>query len=324
MVAVAVLTGLVLVPMVRAAEPASRAGAATTRASVRAASSGPGRLTSASDELAAQFVEAVKRTREYRRAKELDPATVRAAAAEWEKELGVKINTVAEPFLTRSMQRRRAVFRLADGSSVEPAQYSNPETPVLLRHEQEEGQGGAIIYSVRREQLKDLEFETVPYLTIVDPANEVKERFTAQNESLTSLVERLCQEGNLEYSFRADLANEAKLSLDVRNKSTADRLRIVAKAAGFDVTFERTIGSRAPERMPHFVEDTSVSTRVFGAVAEAVEGGRAIDELRGDVLRAAKHMGEMRPVVVLEPRLGAVNAAEGEAAKPRTGVRTGR
>src|SRR2546423_1462963 len=88
-----IVIGLVFVPAARAAEPATRAGAATSQAS-RVRPRSPGTPVPAPAELLSRYIEAVKQTPEYRRARELDPATVRASAAQWEKELGVKIRLI--------------------------------------------------------------------------------------------------------------------------------------------------------------------------------------------------------------------------------------
>lgn len=210
-------------------------------------------------ELIARYIKEAKADQHYAFADALRVDQVRAASLEWSKDLGVHLEVKGSPFLRL----------LARGSSVrtrvaEPGQLrlleevflptlrtdesgiwrSGPNISILaLRVEGEAGEEPRV-YRVEPGSMEELSFEVATRLGVISPFNVVQERYSAKGVSLGQVVEELClQAGVEEIAFRTDLADEAKVRLELRNRTIRECLDLAARVAGLTVRYN---GSKSP------------------------------------------------------------------------------
>ena len=81
----------------------------------------------------------------------------------------------------------------------------------------------------------EMRFKFVWAVDIVDPANMVVERFTAQQPGSGFRCRVTCaKSGKLGYSFRQDAGDKIRISLDIRNRTVVECLNAAAAAAGLE------------------------------------------------------------------------------------------
>ena len=170
--------------------------------------------------------------------------------AKWQEEFGYRLDPDSRPFWHLFQQD----VEMANGTigKLEP-RYEGRSTVVILSllkpRSEDGGRGGAgrEAYLVQENDLGDLRDKILYSVKVMDPLSTPVDRFAAQNEPLSTLFNRLCGMGAASCSYRQDLTDKMRITLDLRGKTVLECLMVLAQTAGGKALF---VWRGASEPMP--------------------------------------------------------------------------
>ncbi len=252
-----------------------------------------------------EFIQAAKHTPEYQWYSALPYGHMKDEVAKWEKELGYRL--VPDSYQLRILLPR-VWFQLADGVEAQLSHEDRDSGTVITLFVNRRGGDGRVqgnAYPVREADLDELGREVLFAVEIKDPLSTRVERFSAQNEPLSVLFNRLCTMGNASSSYRQDLADKIRITLDVRGKTVMECLTVLARTAGGQALF---VGRQYNEPTP--LEKVDPNVRLRGedllrdqtrAAATQPAGTQTdpADTFRNVVRGRVESMQKDRPVIIL-------------------------
>jgi hypothetical protein len=142
-------------------------------------------------------------------------------------------------------------------------------------------------------------------IVVMYPLSNQVDRFTAQNEPLSTLFNRLCTMGDANSSYRQDLADKIRITLDVRGKTVLGCLTVLARTAGGQALF---VGPGYAEPTPAEKVEPYIRIRVADlrrkqAEAAATQPGAHLDPVatvRNAVRERVESMQKDGPVIILQ------------------------
>jgi len=206
-----------------------------------------------------EFLQAAKQTPEYQWYSALPYGPMKDAVAKWEKELGYRL--VPDSYLMCSLLPQ-GYLQLTDGveARLNRENWDGRTVITLQVNRRGEGRVQSNAYPVREADLGELSREVLSAVDIKDPLSMRVERFSAQNEPLSTLFNRLCSMGSASCSYRQDLADKIRITLDVRGKTVMECLTVLARTAGGQALF---VDRRHKEPTP--LEKIDPNVRLRGA-----------------------------------------------------------
>jgi hypothetical protein len=163
-------------------------------------------------------------------------------------------------------------------------------------------------YVVSPKDMKDLQFQYVYSLVLVDPSNKPIERFVVDSEPIKDVAAKLCKLGDLDLVMPAKPLDMNLISLDLRNKSASECLQYAVRAAGLMMEVDQPKGlnwwdnegsGRKPGVLDAFVD-------VYGIVSEDIAShsdgtaSAALDAIKEEAARVAKIVTTNRPVIIIK------------------------
>jgi hypothetical protein len=186
------------------------------------------------------FLDALELTPQYRWTVALQPDLVQAHIEKWQRDLGVQLRpqtTEAWAWWVRDLPPLHVASDPPQEIQLDFFTYYKQTVPMLTVVNESGARGFVPQFRVPADSQRQFRFKFVWAVDIMDPANMPIDRFTAQNQDLTSVVRDLCERGKLGYSFRQDAGDRISISLDIRNRSVVDCLNAAAAAAGWKVSY---------------------------------------------------------------------------------------
>jgi len=298
-----------------ASEAAAQSGA---KPSGRAAQDTPSPLP---DPLLAEFIGAAREISDYETWKPVQVDRLQKELVEWQKEvdrLGLPRPLKLVVSNTESLSLPREAVKLADGSKwmLHSVDLPGRNRPVSVL-EYTEGAKQGVRYAVQPRQLSDAVFTIGTEIKLMHPANQPLSEFAVAGKDLASVVDMLCKKGGLDHSIRSDLAGGVMLSLSLHNISPAACLQVVAKTAGWKLTFMvagEPFGGANTWVADGFVDIANVLDAWRSPEVEMKERLNVPDWtfpnlLKWWVIQEARRLQEQRTVAVLEPADAAASAA---------------
>lgn len=292
--------------LVLAILPAPPAAAQTTRSGSKRGGSGPAQPVP--PEVLADFLQAVKQTPQYQWYLPLGFDVMKDRVARWQEEFGYRLDPEPDRYyqgVSTSNPLLVSVVLPNDRSMTLTRYFLEQEWQLQLLVDVLGPSGGRTAYTLKEPQLDDLARRVLFAVEIIDPLATPVDRFTAQNEPLSTLFNRLCAMGQASCSYRQDLADKMRITLDVRGKTVLECLTVLARTAGGQALYVGKYGEPTP------VEKVDPNSRVRAEdlrkkQAEAAATQPATGEpdpaglLRKAIQARVESMQKDRPVIILQ------------------------
>jgi hypothetical protein len=187
-------------------------------------------------ELFAQYVQAIKGTPEYALAKAYDPKQVREAVEKWGYKLRLE-NT--RPFWGWLIDERKGAVTLPNGDKAHLRLEIRQGNGSVILEVAKEGTAAPVLYVVSPSKLDNevMGFTIVSSLNVLEPSLVPIETFSVENQNMADVVRELCRRGNLDSSFRADMARSVFLTMNLKSKSVVDCFAMISRTTGWKVAY---------------------------------------------------------------------------------------
>jgi hypothetical protein len=255
----------------------------------------------------AEFLQVVERTPEYQWYSVLPADRMKEQLAKWQEEFGYRLRP--ETYCLWRLFLSRQPFQLADGATAYLFHENRGGHPVVVLNVLGRHKEGFVSvadkYVLRETDLSPLNGEVLLYLSVMDPLSTPVERFAAQNEPLSTLFSRLCTMGDASCSYRQDLADKMRITLDVRGKTVLRCLTVLAKTAGGQALLVgRGYGEPTPlEKVePNYrIRCEDLRTKYAEAAAtQPASQPDPVEILRKTVQSQVEDQRKDRPVIILQ------------------------
>ena len=274
-----------------------------------------------------RFVKGLKTTAAYEAGRALSPALVQPQLDKWSGQLSRKLTIAGSGWVDLMLEyslRERLTVDIGEGRVLtlipEQAQFKRRPKQFLDQHRYinivlmlDSQKGKEYAYLVPPESLEPLRFATLRSVAVQHALNQRIEAFQAKNESLTDVVERLCQTVGPQHNFAINsaLADPIHMSMRINNRTVAECLRVVAGVADWELSFSFS-GQFRPDkpaqiRDAHILFDRVVSVfenrgRDDGIQQDDPEVETPMDALKLWVFDAARRLDEDSYVISLRPQ----------------------
>jgi hypothetical protein len=184
-----------------------------------------------------EFVSAAKQMPEYQWHSSFAAERMQGLVPKWQEDLGLRLEQKYRPFWHLLVNRARSVALPDEATGRLVLTGQTPELSLEITKLQK-GTGGRRLlhgpetYLVREADLGDVGRKVLEWIVPQDPLFAPVERFAAQNEPLSTLFNRLCEMGQASSSYRQDLADKMRITLDLRGKTVLGCLTVLARTAG--------------------------------------------------------------------------------------------
>jgi hypothetical protein len=238
-------------------------------------------------EILAEYLHAVKQARRYQWYSRLPFDRMKETVSRWQEEFGHRLQAKTQPMW-------ETIDRLVTLPSGAKADLDGSR---LVLNDK----GNVTRYVLQGSQMEDLNREIVYGIWVLDPLTAPVERFAAQNEPLSTLFKRLCTLADASCSYRQDLADKIRITLDLRGKTVKECLMVLAGTAGGRVLF---VGPHISESKPlDGIGDGSLgeTVRSFTEQAKApATQADPVETLRKAVEAQIDYQRKNRPVLILQ------------------------